>query len=253
MRLGGFVADHQDRFSRVWKGQCDSMVRATTNLLWVNAVVAVAITAGMFWMFLRNHLEEYRIVATQFLVLVMAGLLAPLVYLAWQKWSVRLQREPASDDYLSCSDDGDFIGGGSTAVAAMPSMLPTRRWPSEDAASARFAAPSSAQRGFSTGSSSLTPSALAGRLNRARTSSSAACAGGGDGRRRTHSDLEGNIATSSAGSSPAMRLPPRHAVSVGNAGAAPGASDAGSDVRMTRRSKSLDVPAMMRARRASMP
>jgi len=106
-RLGSFVVDHQDRFAKVWRGECDSMIHATTNLLWVNAVVAVVITAGMFWMFLRNHLEEHQEVAANFLTLVMAGIMAPAMYFGWRM--IRTPRsflfpEPAvEEDYVSCS------------------------------------------------------------------------------------------------------------------------------------------------------
>lgn len=106
-RLGGFVVDHQDRFAQVWTGECDNMVRASTNFLWVNAVLAVSITSGMFWMFLRNKLASYSRLAMHFMILVSVGLLAPLGY-----YIGRGRRHPAlggvtSDEYVSCSDDGD--------------------------------------------------------------------------------------------------------------------------------------------------
>lgn len=128
-RLGRFVVDHQDRFAEVWSGECDGMIRATTNLLWVNAVVAVSITAGMFWMFLRNNLNEYQHVAAQFMILVIAGLLAPVVYLAWRRRRA-LQgfcvKERDLDDYVSCSDSGQ-------EEPANASTLP-RDWSSKGAA-----------------------------------------------------------------------------------------------------------------------
>merc|ERR1719362_562272 len=59
-RLGNFVCEHQDNFAQIWRGECSGMIWAATTLLWVNVVVAVSITAGMFWMFVMNNLEEHR-------------------------------------------------------------------------------------------------------------------------------------------------------------------------------------------------
>mmetsp|Transcript_71492 Transcript_71492/g.149466 ORF Transcript_71492/g.149466 Transcript_71492/m.149466 type:complete len:412 (+) Transcript_71492:189-1424(+) len=108
-RLGGFVADHQDRFAKVWSGECETMVNVTTNLLWVNAVVAVSITAGMFWMFLRNNLSSHHRVATHFVILVVAGLLAPLGYLAFKGIRRARKRKARNnvEDYLSCGSEVD--------------------------------------------------------------------------------------------------------------------------------------------------
>lgn len=117
-RLGAFVCDHQDHFQKVWKGECQIMINCTTTLLWVNAVVAVSITAGMFWMFLMNRLDEHRNSANHFLGLMIVGLAAPLFYIAFQRIRCSLWKKSGDDDdidrYVSFdeSDDEHLRQGG---------------------------------------------------------------------------------------------------------------------------------------------
>lgn len=184
-RLGGFVADHQDRFAQVWQGECESMVSVTTNLLWVNAVVAVTITAGMFWMFLRNDLSSFHRLANHFLILVTSGLLAPLGYLAikaLRRMPIGL-RKASTDEYVSCtageSDDDpqtDYVrvddslstpsivrrlSGSPAAVAANPRGLASPGSGAGGTAGARAkagASPSTAPARLSAGGISFEPS-----------------------------------------------------------------------------------------------
>jgi len=82
-RLHSFVEEHQDAFAEIWTGECEAMMKMTTTFLWVNAVVAVTITAGMFWMFLSNHLDT-PFVADAFVAMVGGGMLFPFVYMLFR-------------------------------------------------------------------------------------------------------------------------------------------------------------------------
>jgi len=80
-RLSGFVVDHQESFKRIWGKECRTMISASTVFLWVSCVLAIGITAGMFWLFLQNHMEgKHKNAGTHFLVCTLCGLLAPAIY-----------------------------------------------------------------------------------------------------------------------------------------------------------------------------
>lgn len=80
-RLSGFVVEHQDSFKRVWSAECRLMLKAATVFLWMACVLAIGITAGMFWLFLQNNMEgEHRSASTHFAVCTLCGLIAPALY-----------------------------------------------------------------------------------------------------------------------------------------------------------------------------
>ncbi|CAK8993422.1 unnamed protein product [Durusdinium trenchii] len=80
-RLSSFVVEHQESFKRVWNQECRFMISAATVFLWVSCVLAILITAGMFWLFLQNHMtDQHRHAATHFALCTILGLLAPVAY-----------------------------------------------------------------------------------------------------------------------------------------------------------------------------
>jgi len=80
-RLSGFVVEHQDSFKKVWGKECRLMIQAATVFLWVACVLAIGITAGMFWLFLENHMQgAHASASTHFASATLCGLLAPAFY-----------------------------------------------------------------------------------------------------------------------------------------------------------------------------
>jgi len=78
VRLSGFVTEHQESFKKVWSKECRVMIQASTVFLWVSCVLAIGITAGMFWLYLRNHMEgAHRSSANHFAACMGVGLLVP--------------------------------------------------------------------------------------------------------------------------------------------------------------------------------
>merc|ERR1719203_81400 len=85
------------------------MIRAATIFLWVSAVVAIVITAGMFWLFLENHMHgEHRSAAAHFAVVMICGLIAPAVYslwrwrLLWRLLGLCRREEPPAETFEDC-------------------------------------------------------------------------------------------------------------------------------------------------------
>lgn len=108
-RLSGFVVEHQDSFKKIWGRECRAMTNAAIVFLWVSAVVAISITAGMFWLFLENHMRgAHDSAGTHFAWLMVSGLLTPAVYLLirpfWQRIAGYMHPEPTSEDFEDCME-----------------------------------------------------------------------------------------------------------------------------------------------------
>eukprot|EP00434_Breviolum_minutum_P028211 symbB.v1.2.024957.t1/scaffold2364.1/size162346/4 len=92
-RLSSFVVEHQESFKRVWNQECRFMISAATVFLWVSCVLAILITAGMFWLFLQNHMAgQHRHAATHFALCTLGtvcGLMMPLFYGLWFRLTCR--------------------------------------------------------------------------------------------------------------------------------------------------------------------
>lgn len=89
-RLSSFVVEHQESFKRVWNHECKFMISAATVFLWVSCVLAILITAGMFWLFLQNHMAgQHRHAATHFALCTVCGLMAPIFYGLWFRLTCR--------------------------------------------------------------------------------------------------------------------------------------------------------------------
>lgn len=111
VRMGGYVADYQDSFTKAWSGECETMVRGAAILLWACVVVAVSITSGLFFMFLRNNLATHPNSAQSFMILVVLGLIAPVGYYLTRNFEIRWgTRDVFADEGFA---DGDVVGGNS--------------------------------------------------------------------------------------------------------------------------------------------
>ncbi|CAL1155921.1 unnamed protein product [Cladocopium goreaui] len=65
-------------------------ISAATVFLWVSCVLAILITAGMFWLFLQNHMAgQHRHAATHFALCTVCGLMAPIFYGLWFRLTCR--------------------------------------------------------------------------------------------------------------------------------------------------------------------
>jgi len=132
-RLSGFVADHQDSFKLIWGRECRAMTNAATCFLWVSAVVAIAITAGMFWLFLENHMQgPHDSAGSHFAWAMVVGLFSPVGYLVIRPCLRARQRrqEPSAEDFEDCvegSSPGMLMGtaGSSRSVQRGGSGLPS--------------------------------------------------------------------------------------------------------------------------------
>lgn len=117
-RLSSFVVEHQESFKEVWNKECRAMIAAATIFLFAASALAIAITAFMFWLFLKNHMEaSHKSAATHFAVCTVSGLLAPVVYALGVSLFGRAKERPqlaCADDFQDCIEIPASEGASST-------------------------------------------------------------------------------------------------------------------------------------------
>lgn len=142
-RLSSFVFEQQASFKQVWDKECRSMITAATIFLFVSSALAIAITAGMFWLFLKNHMENtHKAASTHFAVCTLCGLFAPLIYASvvsvFCKTSERRQLVCA-DDFQDCIEcPANMVEGMTLSTAEQPGRIRVMaQWVADAARSAR--------------------------------------------------------------------------------------------------------------------
>ncbi|CAK9049524.1 unnamed protein product [Durusdinium trenchii] len=119
-RLSSFVVEHQESFKRVWNQECRFMISAATVFLWVSCVLAILITAGMFWLFLQNHMtDQHRHAATHF-ALCARGVDPSAKVRSWGSW----HRWPTAS--TSACPGPCAVRKGDTSTAGRWSRPPSR-------------------------------------------------------------------------------------------------------------------------------
>merc|ERR1719401_253877 len=99
-RLGAFIVDYQDLFSELWSGQCEPLVFYATRLLWSSACGAILLTGVMFWLFLVNRPGNQNSAHIHFLVLLVAGFMAPAFWLLSERCRKAAAPPPPADGPL---------------------------------------------------------------------------------------------------------------------------------------------------------